>query len=502
MTDDSALTPRRRNVLSATAAAGISSLAGCSWLNGQAEPPGDESPDDSPSPPRDTSPPPEGSGPLEGIYGYRVASSFVDGGNGSPGDPWVLQDDVLDEPGVVVLDAGSFTTDEDGLATSMDVDYERWSVWLRGAGVRTTELRKRSGSSQNLLSFVNDDTGNFGGVRDMALYGSYPNGEESTGHLLHSNGAIIDLMLSNLIVRYGWRDGIRIETSSSGTRIHNCWVENNGGWAINLGGGTRAKLSNLHVVTSENGGINFNPDVSQLSNASFYNCAPSLRVDSEDSEVANCYFTLPDGGIAVDEVDSSRSNSFANLSVFETHVGVRAAAPGSDYANVNLRWSTGEAMRISGDGVTVTGLNVVDAGSARGGLPALDVSGDDVRITGATFAQENDPFTNTHRLARISGDGVVVSDVVARGGPWGLVVDGATETVLDNVRGLSREKVSDGGTRTLINGTGTNDGDPRSAGEWNDHGDYAHVMGATVWDVSTSPWTPYRADGEGTWLEG
>lgn len=486
-------------MLGATAAAGISSLAGCAWVNDL-----QESSDQSPSATRNrtqsSGPPPESSGPLQGLRGYRVGSSFADGGSGTPNDPWVLNDDVLAEPGRVMLDAGSFTTPSSGLSTASDIDYERWSVWLQGAGVRTTALQKAPGSDQHMLSFTSDQKGNFGGASGMGLFGSYPDGSETAGHLLHANGNIFDLLFSNLIVRYGWRDGIRIEPSASGTRIRNCWIENNGGWAVNLGGGTRAKLSNLHVISSRQGGINFRTSTSQLSNTSFYNCGPSLRLDSTDSAVANCYVTIPDGGIAIDELASCRSNTFTNVSTFETSIAVRAAGNESSYSNMNLRWTTGPAMRIPGDDVTVTGLDVVNVGSAQGGLPAVDITGNGVRVTGMSVAQKASPFKGNYRLARIAGDGVVLSDVNAKGGPWGVTIDAATEAVLDNVRGLDRSKVRDRGTRTLINGDGTNAGDPRSGGEWNGHGGYAHSMGATVWDVTTTPWTPYRADGDGNWL--
>lgn len=502
--DQDAPTPRRRTVLETTAAAGLFSLAGCSHLEDRLDDPGTDTRQSTEPPtssPTDSGPPPESDGALSGIYGYRVASEFADEGEGTPQDPWVLSDDVLDDPGVVVLDAGSFTTDADGLITSSDVDYQRWSTWLRGAGVRTTSLHKRTESTRNLLSFTSDDDGNFGGVRDMGLYGSYPDGPDTTGHLLHSNGDIIDLLFENLIVRYGWKDGIRVDASASGTRIRNCWVENNGGWAITLGGGTRAKLSNTHIVTSERGGVDFGPSSSQVSNCSFYDCDPSLRVDGADTEVANCYFTLPSGGVAIEETDGCRSNNFVNISVYEAGYGVRTAARESSYANVSTRFTNGPAMEIAGDRVTVTGLSAVDVGSAGGGMPALDLRGDDVRVTGVSVAQESDPFEGIHQLARVTGDRVHLSDVNARGGPWEVVVDGATETVLDGVRGVTRGSLVDGGTRTLLNREGTNDGDPRSEGEWEDQGTYAHAMGATVWDASTDPWTPYRADGEGAWLE-
>jgi hypothetical protein len=47
--------------------------------------------------------------------------------------------------------------------------------------------------------------------------------------------------------------------------------------------------------------------------------------------------------------------------------------------------------------------------------------------------------------------------------------------------------LTDNGVRTIVNGVGTNSGDPRSTGEWNENG----REGVTVYDISTSPWTEY-----------
>lgn len=501
MTDD-ATTSRRRDVLRATATLGTASLAGCSWLSRDSAPADTEQETPTPTDTGTGTDGPDDEGgqqpddePLAGIEGYRVGSQYADSGTGTPDDPWVVGDDLVAEPGHVTLDAGVFATE--GLTTAPDIDYEERSVYLEGAGVRTSTLQQAP-SDDHLLSFQSDESGNFGGARSMALYGRYPDGAEGDGHLIHSNGAIFDLLFSNLLVRYGYGDGMRIETSASGTRIHNCWVENNGGWAINLGGGSRAKLSNLHIVTSEDGGINFRTSGSQLVNSSFYNCAPGLRMDGTDSAVANCYFTLPDGGVAIQEPAAGRSNSVTNVSIEETIVGVEAAAPESDYSNVGVHHATSEAMQLRGNDVTVDNLNAVDIGSS--GTPALTITGDRVRVSGMSVVQKSEPFRGEDTLARITGDNVTLRDVHAGGQQWGVVVDGATETVLDGVRGLSPAKVQDGGTRTLVNGTGTNAGDPRSGGEWRGHADYAYSMGATVWDTTTQPWTPYRADGDGNWL--
>lgn len=60
--------------------------------------------------------------------------------------------------------------------------------------------------------------------------------------------------------------------------------------------------------------------------------------------------------------------------------------------------------------------------------------------------------------------------------------------------------VTDNGTRTLVNGRGTNNGNPQTTGDWNGHADYAYQQGATVWDTTTSPWSAWQADGAGNWV--
>lgn len=77
------------------------------------------------------------------------------------------------------------------------------------------------------------------------------------------------------------------------------------------------------------------------------------------------------------------------------------------------------------------------------------------------------------------------------------IKSGATETV---VAGTQFATLSDSGTRSVVNGHARNDGNPNDSGDWNGNATLAHRLGATVWDTSTSPWTPYQADGAGNWV--
>lgn len=497
MSDQDPPSPRRRSVLRTAALAGSVSAAGCSFLDQESSP--TETPrDDEETPtqtPRDDDSDTEGRSALDGIHGLRIASQHATGGEGTREDPWTVESPLLEEHGMVKFDTGTFETD--GLKTSLETDFGSRSVWLEGAGVRTTDLRKTR-SDEHLVAFLEDEPGNFGGIRDMALYGNGPDGEPTDGHLFYSNGGVYDIQLENVIIRWGYNTGVRVRTSASGTRVRNSWIENLGGWGIDLGGGSRAKLDNLHVVSCQAGGVRVHPTISQLSNTTFYNCSPGLVADTTDCQFTNSEFYLPRGGTAIEESAESRRNQFSNLGIEETTVGVESHATDSTYSNIGVWWATSEAMQLHGTNLAVNGLTAVDVGSS--GTPVLTVTGDDCRLSGVSVRQESDPFVDHNRFARITGDHVVVDGVRAIGGPWSLEIDGATETVVTNATGIPRSAVADGGTRTLFNGAGTNDGAPDETGEWHGHAEYAFDTNATVWDTTTGPWTPYRASGDGSWV--
>lgn len=516
----------RRSVLQGTAAVGVGSFAGCSMFSDEKQ--NNES-QGSKDPVRDAprwvgplaSRPETGNqagheyfvdrGPQQGaLYiwqgeewkqmsefaasGARFAVQHANAGSGTPDDPWVLDADALPEGGTVYFEPGNYVSP--GMSTVPDVDYERTAVYLEGAGVRTTTLTDDA-TDGSLISFRSDESGNFGGVSDMSVLGHYPDeNERSKGHLIHGTGKIIDTLYENLIVRYSWGDGIRLEASTSGTRLRNSWIENNFGWNVYLGGGTRLKLSNLHIVSGKEGGIYLRPSYSQVSNVSIVNCSPGLELTGANNSVSNVYVTNARDGPAIQERDVT-GNVVGNATITESAVGVATDGTRSQYANLGVFNAKREAIKLNGTGVSVTGLTVSGFGRDESGAPAIDCSGTDCRLTGVSLAQPNGDAV----AARISGARNELSNVVCHGTePWKLVVDSAVETVLDSVRGITLSSLQDTGQRTLLNRQGTNAGDPRSTGEWNGHGEYASAMGATVWNTNAAPWTPFRADGAGSWV--
>lgn len=75
-----------------------------------------------------------------------------------------------------------------------------------------------------------------------------------------------------------------------------------------------------------------------------------------------------------------------------------------------------------------------------------------------------------------------------------------TATAENVLYGAIEGTTTDNGVRNIINGVGTNSGDPSTTGDWNGSAALAHEHGAVIWDSSTSPATPYRADPSGNWV--
>jgi hypothetical protein len=530
----------RRSLLKGTTVAGIGSLAGCSALSNLEETDGTsttrQSQTKTPKPttnvPRWTGPlvsrPKKGKqpgheyfvdqGPQQGalyvwqdgawqfmneyaehgsfasLNGVRFASRYATGGTGTKKDPWVLDSSVMPSGGMVFFEPGNFVSN--GLTTPTETNYEKTSVYLTGAGIRTTELID-DGTDGSLITFDAKKNGNFGGVSDMGIFGQYPDGKRSKGDLIHGTGEIIDTIYENLIVRYSWGHGMYLNGSTSGTRIRNCWIENNAGWNLFLGSGTRTKLSNLHII-SGSGGIHLNPSNSQISNVSMLNCSPGIEIMGQNNQVSNCYIEQTTDGVAF-RGGPEKENTFSNICVSGAMTGILAQGARSQYTNIGVRETKNEAVRVEGPGISVSNLSVSNFGKNQ--TAAIDVSGSDCRLSGVSISQPSGDYAS-NVVATISGDRTVLSDVACHGaGTWQININkGASETVLDNVRGVTLGTLQDQGVRTLLNRRGTNSGDPRTGGEWAGHGEYASAMDATVWNTRTTPWTPYWADGAGNWV--
>ncbi|WP_330630507.1 right-handed parallel beta-helix repeat-containing protein [Halocatena halophila] len=538
MTGDRRSIPRR-SVLRTTAVVGAGSLAGCfDWSSeeGSTEPndrptsnlerpsgpydaprlsgPLSERPEKGSAPGQEyfvTHPPEQGtlyvwigndwhamgvSGPDGGFQrtnGVRQAAQFATDGHGTKDDPWIVDSSVVPAGGHVSFEPGQFRAS--GLKTPSDGDYENDAVYFSGAGVRATVLNAAP-KDGSVITFQSVESGNFGGVSDMSVLGTFPNGTRSSGHLIEGDGNIIDTVYENLIVRYSWGDGMRLAGSTSGTRIRNCWIENNRGWNVHLGTGTRLKIDNCHLISAKKGGIYSNNSTSQFSNLSLYNCSPGIELQGVNNAITNVYAEGTADG-AVFRERSVSGNVVSNATVKDSQHAVVSGASQSQYSTIRATNIGGSVVRLTGSNTVVDGLAVDGFGTKKQSAPAIRLDGTEhhvsnVRLGGADGSRVS---------ARIAGAKNVLSNVVCQGGrSWQLrVEDGAVETVLSNVQGLTRDGLRDNGTRTLFNGQATNSGDPSASGEWNGHADYAHATGALVWNTAVSPWIGYRADGAGNW---
>lgn len=144
--------------------------------------------------------------------------------------------------------------------------------------------------------------------------------------------------------------------------------------------------------------------------------------------------------------------------------------------------------------VVATNLRILSANAT-----ALYLSGNDNEVHGVYV-----DITNTDGIVVSGNNSFISGGRVKSAGRYGLNVGGNNNTVYITESGAGTTGVligagatnnniwgtwsslSDSGTRTLINGVGTNNGDPSSAGDWNGNG----REGAIVWDTNT--WAAYQ----------
>lgn len=411
----------------------------------------------------------------EAINGVPQVRARCDDGVGTKDDPFVVPADLLRATdGTVSFGPGWFETG--GLATADDAAFEESSVYLEGEGVRTTTLRHAEDAPSTPTVSFRGAGGNFGGIRDMTVYGG-GQGQAGAGsaHIVHSAGEIIDHQFENVIIRFGGGDVLHLESSASGTRVQNAWLENAPGWALYLGGGSRPKVNGVHTAGTGGG----------------------VRMEGTGGNFSDLTLTYLRGGTGV-SVTSSRNN-FSNVVVrLQVDRGFEIRGSDTTVSNVLVEESNREALFVAG---TSAVSNVVAKNCGADGASVFRVLADGTsasnlwaRRTGSEYSDRLlDVDANRCRVDGVGGDESADWEVRIR--------PGATENVVDGLRGVPYDSVSDDGTRTLVNRWGTNDGDPNVTGEWRGHADYAGRMGATIWDTSGSNWTPYVVSPAGDWVE-
>lgn len=434
--------------------------------------------------------------PLAGVIAERVnqreyPSKQADAGSGTADDPHVVSD-ALDHGARFVFDAGYYRTS--GLDPDADIDHEATAVYLEGDGVRTTTLT--SDGTDSLYRLDIDETGNFGGVSDMTMYGSGA-GDGPTEPLVHIAG-VIDQLIENVILRYSGGDLLRVEESASGLRLRNSWIENTTGYGVWTTHGTRAKFSNLHLISCTEGGIYTGLTNSQFDGISVQNCPTGIEFENGKNQLTNAYLSdADDAGLVADGQFSSVSNVLGR----RNGVTLDASAPYTTVTNLVSMQTEEKAIDIRDDYSTFSNLVVYNFGGDSDTQYGIDVRGDGNRVANVTATQlaEDGRYTS-HNLLRIDGDRNVVDGLHAIGPdePWHVTVAAGTENVLSGVKNVDYEEFTDDGVRTLFNGRGTNAGDPAVEGQWHGHADYAAAQNALVED--TTDGDLYRALSDGTWI--
>lgn len=185
-------------------------------------------------------------------------------------------------------------------------------------------------------------------------------------------------------------------------------------------------------------------------------------------------------GTMGNQITGTVTNSKISDTVFD--------ANGNDAPALRIKDS---CSRLRMDRVTIKNVT----SSINFALKADNATLTDCTIRGLTF-ENCDPSS---ALVRFAGDNNLFEGVRAVNSTnTSIFVDGI-ENVFRDIEGISIAETADG-ARTLVNGKGTNNGDPSAEGDWNGHADYAHKQDATVWNTSTSPSTPYKADENGNWV--
>jgi hypothetical protein len=117
--------------------------------------------------------------------------------------------------------------------------------------------------------------------------------------------------------------------------------------------------------------------------------------------------------------------------------------------------------------------------------PVVDMAG----IQGSGYFNIDGLATFTGDLLRISGSNNMAVAFLDDGD---ATVSGNENVLFANVNDGT---INDTGTRNVINGRGTNDGDPNTTGDWSGHADFCLLTGAVIEDTTNSNLYYPKSDG-------
>ena len=225
--------------------------------------------------------------------------------------------------------------------------------------------------------------------------------------------------------------------------------------------------------------------LSSVYNSSSFGIGETSSSESEHSQITG----------TVVENASAQSYNLHNPAYLSNFMVVGGATDGIRTRADGSVLNTGYVEGPDGDGIVVLGTTT---------LLGVTVDGDNTTTRGISIEEDNCLVQGTqvrncggpgYRLRNCEGVRLVGVLGENNGNDDFIIEDTAIETV---VRGASVESISDSGTRTLINGRGTNSGDPSTEGEWNGHDDFAEETDATIHDETND--NLYKA-ADGSWIQ-
>ena len=275
----------------------------------------------------------------------------AESGSGTKADPFVISGNPLsDYTGLLNLGKGWFETA--GIETDPTNDYAEESAYLQGDGIRTSTLLHSSAAPDTpTVLFQDPDAsgGNFGGIRNMTVYGAGEGDLSGSANIVESDGNIIDLQFKNVIIRYGGGDCLNLP-SCSGLRVQNCWLENVSGNALTLADGNRCKISNVHTLGIGGNAFRWGGTRSQLRGLTVFDAGThgiETYSGASNNVFSDCYIEdTTFNGLNV----ATTKNKFSDITINNAgNHAIRAVSNGCEFYGIDIENPSNDAAFVSGN---------------------------------------------------------------------------------------------------------------------------------------------------------
>ncbi len=435
----------------------------------------------------------------------RTTSDYVLSGDGTRSSPWAVDRDNLipTEGREVFFDEGQYLLDS---LVYPDLDYDEEAFTLSGSGPRVTRIFS-DGTDGNMLDLAPAvSASNMGTIKDMTVWGRQPDGTtRNSGHIIYNDGTIFDMNYRNLYLRYTPGDAIRHETSSSGVRVINNWLETST-HGLYLAGGSRQKVRGNHYAGNSIGIELDGPTRANVADETFNNHdnAVILKNVSQSTfeNIVSNRTTGADPIYAFEEQSTCEDNS-GSVKVYDTIAGMLVGGDDGEWT-IRAENSNRQAVQVAGDGNTVE-VKATDWDQNGSDYPAVIVSGANNSVAVTSASQPN---RDTYNLIRVTGDFNHITELSANAGTaWTLEVQSsASMTVIEDIDlgPNGNISVTDNGSRTVFGGRGyTSSASPGSgSSQWDGYEDVVYRQNWVVEDRRVSaPYDYYRADSAGNWVQ-